>query len=114
MPSAMIPTFTPVPSTIWLAASTFMTWRASGSISGCAGSDGQICCEAAWGVPAGRRWATERVDAAPDALPSGASRRMASGTTARTAGSPLSRLISAEEIVAETALTMWKLCTCVA
>ncbi len=113
MPSAMMPTLMPDPFTIWFAAATFMTSRASGSTSGLAGLLGQICCvEPAAGPECPRRAPFGKIGPAPP--PSDAKCRMVSGTTVLTAGLPLSRLTSAGEIVAEIALMMWKLCTCVA
>ncbi len=105
MPSAMMPTFTPVPLTIWSAASTFMTWRASGSTSGWAGLLGQICCGMA-GLALPCR--TVAGNAGPAPLPGGANCSLASGTTALTDGLACSLLASAAEIVAAIALMMWK------
>ncbi len=48
------------PVTIWLAASTFITWRASGSTSGCAGLLGQICWVGPLATPWRPRWARTR------------------------------------------------------
>ena len=106
MPSAMMPTLIPVPVTIWLAASTFITWRASGSTSGCAGLLGQICCVGALVWPRRPRW-PRRGKAGPAPLPGDANCRLWSGTTARTPGLARSLLISAAETVAEIALMMW-------
>src|SRR3984893_7551043 len=112
MPSAMIPTLIPVPSAIRWAASTFITVRASGSMIGWAGVDGQICCGAAAGLAAAGLaplcGAARAGTAAPGLSPSGANRRMVSGTTALIAGLARSLVISAVEIGADIALMIWK------
>ncbi len=113
----MTPTLMPVPSAIWLAASAFSKVLASGSISGRAGLLGQTCCAgSSAGLMSPRRLAgrTRAGNTGPGVLASGVRCRSVSGTTARTAGFALSRLTSADEIVAAIALMMWKLLTCVA
>ena len=107
-----MPTLTPLPSVICSAPATFMTSRASGSMSGCAGFDGQIAC--------GPVEATCELSpaiapsAGPGPLPSDAKCRSASGTTAWTAGSAWRCLTSAAEIVADMASMSEKLRTLVA
>ena len=79
-----------------------------------AGLLGQICCADRWARrpcrPRGRGGGT----AGPGRRPAARTAALASGTTARTAGLACSRATSAAEIVAEIALMMWKLRTCVA
>src|SRR5262249_38658048 len=101
------------PFAIWFAAATFMTSLASGSIRGWAGFDGQIGCALLGPAAAAVRPAIAG-SAGPGPLPSDAKRRNASGAIARTAGLCCRSRVAPGVIVAETALMIVKLCTCVA